>query len=195
MTREGPSLQVLLRRLVETPPEILAEPRIGKHGEIDVAAVVWDVLRDLGISLDPAGLAAFRPIGAKADSQGNRLRLVLIACWVFNDPWFRGHPEVASAARRFLEKELEKVEGFFKADRLLQDADRREELIRHLLHKLDLRPAGETEAQAADRLQTLDSAERARVLRASAQAERRAQEIREAMARAAARDAASRYGE
>ena len=69
MTREGPSLEVLLRRLVETPPEFLAEPRIGKRGEIDVAAVVWDVLRDLGVAPpDPAGLAAFRPTGAQAQS-------------------------------------------------------------------------------------------------------------------------------
>jgi hypothetical protein len=41
----------------------------------------------------------------------------------------------------------------------------------------------------------LDSAERQRVLKAAAKAERRAQEIREAMARAAAQDAANRYGE
>jgi hypothetical protein len=68
-------------------------------------------------------------------------------------------------------------------------------LVRRLLHELDLRPAGETAAQAADRLQTLDSAERERVLREAAKAERRAQAVRDAMARAAAQDAANRYGE
>jgi hypothetical protein len=44
-------------------------------------------------------------------------------------------------------------------------------------------------------LNSLDSAERDRVLRAVAAAERRAREIREAMARKQAQEAANRYGE
>jgi hypothetical protein len=42
---------------------------------------------------------------------------------------------------------------------------------------------------------TLDSVERQRILRKTLAAEKRAREIREAMARAKAQESASRYGE
>jgi regulator of extracellular matrix RemA (YlzA/DUF370 family) len=56
-----------------------------------------------------------------------------------------------------------------------------------------MRPAGETVAQAEDRLISLSSAEHARVLRASRDAEKRAQEIRAALARKAAEESADKY--
>jgi hypothetical protein len=196
MTHEGPPLEMLLRRMIETPAEFLAEPRIGKRGDVDVAAVVWDVFRELGGEPPRANeLAAFRPTGLGAKLKQNRLRLVLLGCWLLGDEWFRGRHEAAGAARHFLDETLSLLAGYLHADRLLNDPDRREEFIRRMLADLDLRPAGETESQAADRLQTLDTAERSRVLQEAAGAERRAREIREAMARAAAQDAASRYGE
>jgi hypothetical protein len=196
MGSEGPPLEALLHRLVETPSEFLAEPRIGQQGEVDVAAVVWDVLRDLGAK-PPAEseMSQFRPRAAGAKAKRNQLQLVLLTCWILGDSWFRNQPELATKAHAFLEQTLSELEAYLPAGRLLNDPDRREELVRRLLHELDLRPAGETAAQAADRLQTLDSAERERVLREAAKAERRAQAVREAMARAAAQDAANRYGE
>jgi hypothetical protein len=85
--------------------------------------------------------------------------------------------------------------GLVRPDKFVSDPDRREELVRFCLAQLELRPLGETQSQAADRLTTLDSAERHRVLRATAAAERRAREVREAMARKQAQESASRYGE
>jgi hypothetical protein len=82
-----------------------------------------------------------------------------------------------------------------RPEKFISDPDRREELVRSCLAQCGLRPQGETQSQAADRLTTLDSAERDRVLRATAAAERRAREIREAMARKQAQESASRYGE
>jgi hypothetical protein len=79
--------------------------------------------------------------------------------------------------------------------KFVHDADRREEWVRQCLAQLGLRPQGESAAQAADRLTMLDSSERDRVLRATATAERRAREIREAMALKKAQESASRYGE
>lgn len=195
MRSEGPPLEVLLRRLLEIPSDFLAEPRIGGQGDIDVAAVVWDVLRQAG-GRPPTDkeLGSYRPWGLGARAKRNRLRLVLVSCWLLADPSFQ-RAELADLAHRFLQETLLKLDPYMPVDRLLHDSDRREELVRRLLSDLGLRPAGETEAQAADRLQTLDSGARVRVLRQSAKAERRAQEVREAMARKAALDAASRYGE
>jgi hypothetical protein len=76
---------------------------------------------------------------------------------------------------------------------IINDPDRREELVRLCLKGLGLIPQGESAAQAADRLTTLDSVERDRVIRETRQAEARAREIREAMARKRAEEAAARY--
>lgn len=196
MEREGPPLETLLRRLLETPAEFLAEPRIGRRGEIDVGAVLWDTFRELGAApLAEEDLSLFRPSGRGATKQRNRLRVSLITCWLLHESWFRGQSELAESTWQFFEESLPVLEQYLDADRLLNDPDRREELIRRLLCDVGLRPAGESPTQAADRLQTLNSAERQRVLREAAKAERRAQQIREAMARKAAQDAASRYGE
>ena len=43
------------------------------------------------------------------------------------------------------------------AERFVSDPERREELVRWVLARLGLRPAGESEHQAADRLSALDS--------------------------------------
>jgi hypothetical protein len=73
------------------------------------------------------------------------------------------------------------------------DPDRREELARLCLNALGLRPAGESRAEARDRLNTVSSVERRRVLHATRAAELRAAEIREAMRKKAAEEAAARY--
>ena len=78
---------------------------------------------------------------------------------------------------------LRQLARLVKAELFVSDPDRREELARFVLASLDLRPAGETVEQASDRLTTLDSVERDRVLRRTAAAEKRAREVRQAMAR------------
>ena len=57
----------------------------------------------------------------------------------------------------------------------------------------DLRPAGESVAQAQDRLTALSSIERNRLLAASRAAEERSRAIREALARKAAQESADKY--
>jgi hypothetical protein len=189
---EGPLLETLTRRLAECPAEFLAEPRIGAAGVVSVAAVVSDLVHDLGGPRPtPAQLAAFQPKNAR--QHRNWLGLVLVACWLLHDPWFRQRPGLGAAAVDFLTSGLSHVAGLAQAPRFVSDPDRREELARLALQHLGLRPAGETEAQAADRLSTLDTVERDRVQRAARQAEERAQAIRAAMAKQAADEAAAQY--
>ncbi|HNI89908.1 MAG TPA: hypothetical protein PKX55_17275, partial [Leptospiraceae bacterium] len=70
---------------------------------------------------------------------------------------------------------------------------RREELIRFCLKELDLKPNGETDIHSIDRLTTINSIERQRVIEESKAAQKRAQEIREAIARKEAEEAASKW--
>ena len=194
MQKHGPVLETLLRRLAECPPEFLAEPRIGDKGDVEVAAVVNDLMDDLGGALlTPVQLAVFRPAEADRKTQ-NRLRTVLVAAWLLHDAWFWAQQVFAAPAYEFLAHGLDDLASFVQASKLVSDADRREELARLGLKALGLRPAGETVAQAEDRLTTLSSAERQRVIREAQAAEKRARAIRAAMARKAAEEAAARYG-
>jgi hypothetical protein len=88
---------------------------------------------------------------------------------------------------------LPQVADLAQAPAFVTDPDRREELVRLALHAIDRHPAGETGAQAADRLTTLSTVERARVVAAARVAEARAREVREAMAKQAAEEAAAQY--
>ena len=74
------------------------------------------------------------------------------------------------------------------------DPDRREELARLCLDKIGLRPAGESATVARDRMTTLSSVERERVLTETREAQKRIQKIQEAMKRKKAQEAAPAWG-
>jgi hypothetical protein len=185
---EGPPLETLTRRLAECPADFLAEPRIGSAGVVQVAAVVGDLLMDLGCGpLSPEQARLFR--GGATPRERNRLRLVLVACWLLYEPWFNGRLNLAQPALALLSTGLSELADLVPVPRFVTDPDRREELARWCLAALDLRPAGESAAQTQDRLTALNSMERQRVIRAARQAEARARQVREAMAREAAKEA------
>jgi hypothetical protein len=181
MTREGPLLESLTRRLAECPADFLAEPRIGSHGQVHVEAVVADLLRDLGGEpLTRAQLSVFQSNDSRRGR--NRLRTMLLACWLLHAPWFRQQGGFAAGALEVVSVTAADLAELTESQKFVGDPDRREELVRMCLKALDLRPAGESEAQAQDRLATLNTAERQRVIRAAREAEERAAQIRAAMA-------------
>jgi len=180
-------LDALTHRLAECPPELLAEPRHGRLDGVHVDAVVWDVLTELGAAPEPESVA---PLGSSYDR--NHLRLVLVGCWLLLDPALRRVPSLGRVALPWLVDGLADLAPLVAADRFVGDPDRREELVRLCLVALGLRPDGETAVQAADRLQTLSSVARDRVLRATRAQELRARELRERMRRREALEAAAR---
>ncbi len=195
MQREGPQLEVLLRRLAECPADFLDEPRIGQSGSINVAAVLSDLLRDLGGQpLAPGVLAEFRPPLGPRRPHRNYLRLVLVALWLFHDPWFRAEGRHAEAVLAFLRQQVTILQESIQADLVVLDPVRREELIRLGLRSLGLRPQGESIAQAEDRLASIDSVLMVRVRKEALEAEERAAKIREALASQQAQEATATYG-
>jgi hypothetical protein len=195
MDEEGPLLESLTRRLAECPPEFLAEPRRNDgQGLIHVGAVVSDLLRSLGSApLNKQQAVTFGYASAQVKGSANRLRVVLLACWLLRDEWFRRARRNAGVYE-LLDTGLNEVAALVDALSFVNDPDRREELSRLCLKGLNLRPAGESVAQARDRLSTLDSVERARVIREAQAAEERARQIREAMAKKAQEEAPPTYG-
>lgn len=191
MDREGPILETLTRRLAETPEEFLAEPRIGNAGQVHTAAIVGDLLRMLEHDVSTRDLSAFSSSDRRGDR--NRLGVTLVLAWLLADDWFiRARPD-ATGVLTLLGTTAGELAEHVTAGKLVTDPDRREELARVALARLGLRPAGETIAQAQDRLMTLSSSERQRVMRASRAAEERARAIREALVRKAAQESADKF--
>ena len=185
---EGPPLQALTRRLAECPTEFLQEPYVEKTGIIHVAAIVGDLMHYLGSPpLAKDQLTHFE------SGQRNWLSVVSIACWLLHDEVFTHLPDSALLAYTLLADGLKDIAGIIQARAFISDPDRREELTRICLSGLNVLPQGESVAQAEDRLETLSSVDRQRVIRAARVAEERAQAIREAMTRQAAEEAAAKY--
>jgi hypothetical protein len=187
---EGPLLETLTHRLSRCPREFLDPPQTADRTGVDVPAVVTDLIRDLTLRIPSQEMAS--PF-AKARTDDMRwLQLVLVACWLLHDDWFRQKPKVAVKIPRLLDQRLPELAEVVTAEQCVVDADRREELVRFCLDALGTRPRGETALQAADRLKALDSIERVRVLRETRKAEARARELREAMKKKRARQAAAK---
>ncbi len=191
MTHEGPQLEQLTRRLTETPVDFLAEPRIGKNGLVQVDAVVADLLRELGGTPQVRELATFAGFDAKKDR--NRLATTLLLVWLLGDDWFRSAHTAPQAVLAVLGSAPAELAAQTAARHFVTDPDRREELVRVLLARLDLRPAGESAAQAQDRLTSISATERERFLAAARAAEERARAIRAALAKKAAEESADKY--
>ena len=158
---------------------------------MQVPAVVGDLLRMFGASPEAKQLERFS--GNNVPSDRNRLAVTLLLCWLLSDEWFRQRQPPVDQVLQLLDAEARDLAVQVAAGKFISDPDRREELARLALSRLGFRPAGETLAQAQDRLTTLNSAERARVMRAAQVAEERGRQIREALARKAAEESADKW--
>ncbi|MGD0897504.1 MAG: hypothetical protein ABR915_06680 [Thermoguttaceae bacterium] len=193
MQQEGPLLERLTRRLSECPEEFLLPPMTVAGGTIHVAALVADHLRKIGMQPDvPAIQERFGPAVVGWRQDGNWLRMVAIGVWLLEEDWFLARPDLAVHVRQFWEAGLQALSRVVDAKTVVADPDRREEFARLCLKHLGLRPAGETIEYATDRLGTLDSVERVRVVREMRPAEARARQVREALAKQAAQAAAAK---
>jgi hypothetical protein len=190
MKHEGPTLEHLLRRLAEAPSDFLPPPRTkAGQGSVHVDAVVGDLLAMHGF--DVAEDDAWTPDGSGPSVR--RAGVALLMSWLLADPEILAHAPAKTALLSLLTQGAAELAGQNPAARYRDDPERREEMVRFCLARLDLRPAGETVTQATDRLTTLSSIERNRVLIASRRAEERARAIREALVRKAARESADKY--
>lgn len=190
MSQEGPPLEQLTRRLLETPAPFLAEPRIGKHGDVHVAALVADVLAACGASADLDALARFD--GHDRARERNPRMLTQILCWLLMDPALRGRIGTAELLRMLFD-EANALAEKVAAREFIDNDERREELSRMALRGAGLRPAGESPNVAEDRWLSVSSRERTRLAAASRAAEERARQIREALARKAAEESADKW--
>ena len=191
MKNEGPPLQQLLHRITATPPDFMAEPRIANKGDVHTVAVVRDLLAAKGHAVDIAKLSALAGRDVKVDR--NRLSITLLMTWLLADSALIIEGQYLEAVLTLLDEDAARLAAYTNSRQLFEDPERREELARLTLSKLDLRPASESVAQAQDRFTSISSLERARLLAASQQAEARARAIREQLAKQAAEESANKW--
>jgi hypothetical protein len=191
MNHPGPDLETLTRRLADTPPDFLDEPRVGGSGRVAVPALVNDLVGMHGGRASLDALERFE--GQSARSDRNRLAVTMIGVWLLADPWFLAQRLDPVVLVQILAEAAAELAAATPAHRFTADAERREELARAMLARFGYRPAGETPAQATDRLAAISATERRRLLEASRAAEQRAREIREALARKVAAESADKW--
>jgi hypothetical protein len=190
MSRVGPPLEQLTRRLMETPTPFLSEPRFGKQGSVNVAALVADVLAQFGLHADADQLKRF--VGRDRGKERNPRMLTQILCWLLTDPALRGKLN-ATQLLTLLFDEANALAEKVAAKEFVDNDERREELSRLALRSAGLRPQGESANVAEDRWLTVSTRERTRLASATRAAEERARQIREALARKAAEASADKW--
>lgn len=191
MKQGGPLLQKLTHRLSECPPEFLMEPKCGDGGIIHVGAVVSDLMVSMGgTALEKTEARLFWTPDAK---RRNYRRVVLICSWIFHDSWFRDAKRFSKQALSFLKSDLDDLSKLVNADLFVTDPDRREELVRLCLNALDLIPQDEKESQALDRLETLNSVKRSKIIKDTRAKQDLVEKLRKAMQEQKTKEAAARY--
>ncbi len=189
-------IQHFTRHLAECPPEFLGEPRIGKEGTgVYTPALVYDVLEHLGNepTLDDLDGLRGRKQQHRTPEHRNFLKLVQVTSWLLYHPEFGEQEVTTKQVLGFLHGQIKRRAELVNAELFVSDPDRREELVRLCLFELQLLPEGESKNFFRDRLNALDSVERQRVLEATREKLRRAEELKKKLAEQQAREAASRY--
>ena len=121
---------------------------------VQLDAVVADLFRDRATRR----LTADEGARFRRGSPARHLELVLIASWLLHDDAFAGAP--AEALLALLDGRLAALAAVVVPRLFVEDAERREELVRTCLAALAILPDGEAAAAAEDRLAVLDSVRR-----------------------------------
>ena len=185
--KEGPELIELLDRLMDCPKEFYSSDR-SYRSETEIMALYSDLYFFLTGKYPNENMLRMIP----SDRDENLARCASMCIFILFHEWFRGKQETAELFALFLNSVLPAYSGAVNADEFAGNSERREELIRLLLYHLGYFPKGETEKYSLNRLAALDSVERDKVIKESREVMKKVQALREAMARKAAEEAASK---
>lgn len=190
MKKIGPPLAHLLRRLEDTPVEFYTLPVNGAPDSMAVHALIADLCRTLGTPFNIKDIN--RLCVGRGVISDNTYRLMAVGTWFLSDTslTFLLTP---SALYTVIEKSLAQLSYERNVEYYLFEEDGREEFVRAVLRDLGARPEGETIAQAEDRLSAVSSQARRVVMGEAAEGLARARQLRAALAKKAAEEAADKY--
>jgi hypothetical protein len=191
-TVEGPPLADVVRRLADTPPDVL-DPAVAvgalvaDTADLLAGAHAVDVLRgDARREVD--ALCAIAPYAALAGT----------VCWLLRDEHLLSAPGLRAAATPaalvgLVSRLVPELATLRTAAAWVHEPAAREELARAVLRELGLRPAGESPEVAQDRWTAVSTAEQRRIAREMAEEARRAEQLARELAEKRAKEAAAQY--
>lgn len=124
----------------------------------------------------------------------NHWRTIHISIWLLSHRNFINSAFIEEKLFNFWFEELSEASQYVKFKEWISDDERAEEMVRLLLHCCEIIPDGENYDEAADKLCSLSSADRQKVLKQSYEANERIMNIKREMAEKKAREAANTYG-
>ena len=124
----------------------------------------------------------------------NHWRAIHISIWLLSHRNFINSAFIEEKLFNFWFEELSEASLYVKFKEWISDEERAEEMVRLLLHCCGITPEGENQDEAADKLSSLSSADRQKVLKQSYEAHERIMKIKKEMAEKKAREAANTYG-
>lgn len=124
----------------------------------------------------------------------NHWRAIHISTWLLSNKDFVNNPAIEAQLYSFWFVELQLASAYVKFNEWINDDERAEEMVRLLLNCCEITPHGENEEEAADKLSSLSSVDRHKVLKQSYEAHERIMNIKREMAEKKAREAANTYG-
>lgn len=188
-----PSIYELISHLKSCPADFLhASCEETDSKGIETNALILDSLRKTNTQYQTTS-ALKDPIYYKAITENHR-RSIHIVAWLLSHPAFQQSAAGPQAIEELLFEQLKEMSRLVKYKDWVFNEDRTEELARTALFTCNILPGSETEEEAIDRLESLSSLKRNKILAKTKAAYDRAIEIRRKMAEKKAREAANVYG-
>ena len=129
-----------------------------------------------------------------AHLEDDHWRAIHISIWLVSHPNFINNSAIEDKLYNFWFEELSEASLYVKFKEWISEDERAEEMVRLLLKWCEITPNGENRDEAADKLSSLSSADRHKVLQESYHAHERIMKIKREMAEKKAREAANTYG-
>lgn len=182
----------LINHLKKCPIEFLQPSILIAPGSLHTDALVFDVLRKIaGNSLVPAtGLPTLSEL--KSFNQ-NQLISIHMGCWFFWQDLFLLDPLYVAHVNSFLMKELPALSRHVSYQKYIDDDERTEEFVRLALRSCSILPSGETQQEAEDKLDALNTIKRLVILKETNDKLQRMKAIKKKMEEDKAREAATVY--
>lgn len=124
----------------------------------------------------------------------NHWKAIHISIWLLNNNCFINNPNIVEKLSVFWFEELKNTAKYVNFKKWINDEERSEEMVRLLLKCCEVLPNNESLEEAADKLSSLNSVDRHKVLENSYNAHERVMKIKKEMAEKKAREAANAYG-
>ncbi|PKH51775.1 hypothetical protein CXF68_14255 [Tenacibaculum sp. Bg11-29] len=124
----------------------------------------------------------------------NHWKAIHISIWLLNHHCFANTPSIVDKLYVFWFEELSNTSAYVNFKKWVNDEERAEEMVRLLLKCCEVLPSNENLEEAADKLSSLSSVDRHKVIEDSYNAHERVMKIKKEMAEKKAREAANAYG-